>query len=187
MAAWRMAMRGTIHPADQSRVYPPIEMWPCCHKLGVAAITYDPVKDDDFAAYNPLNLPNGWAQLTNPQKVSLKRFVYEMQEGDVIYVRESPKIVGKGIVLGGLQIRPGTSNPERPGRAMATSATGKVGRFSGGDDHDRKATRDDTCASDSRRCSAHRANTEPDWYLEMDRQDGRSDGREIAQVEAGRR
>jgi hypothetical protein len=100
MAAWRMAMRGRIHPADQSWLDPPIEMWPYCRGRGIAAITYDPVQDDDFDRYSQEYPPKGWAHLGSIQKTSLKRFVYEMQERDVIYVRESPKIVGKGIVVG---------------------------------------------------------------------------------------
>ena len=34
---------------------------------------------------------------------SLKRFVYEMEEGDIIYVKQGPRIVGKGAVSGPYQ------------------------------------------------------------------------------------
>lgn len=41
-----------------------------------------------------------WAQLTATQNASLRRVAYEMKSGDVIYVKEGPKIVGKGFVTG---------------------------------------------------------------------------------------
>ena len=46
MAAWRMA-RGWYDPADGTLLDPPREMWLRCRELGVAAITYDDVQDDD--------------------------------------------------------------------------------------------------------------------------------------------
>lgn len=42
-----------------------------------------------------------WAQLKSPsQKASLRRVAYEMKAGDVIYVKQGPKIVSKGVVKG---------------------------------------------------------------------------------------
>ena len=44
-----------------------------------------------------------WTQLAPTQKASLRRLAYEMKEGDIIYVKQGPKIVGKGIVKGPYQ------------------------------------------------------------------------------------
>jgi predicted HNH restriction endonuclease len=44
-----------------------------------------------------------WAQLKPTQKASLRRLAYEMQSGDVIYVKQGPKIVGMGFVKGPYQ------------------------------------------------------------------------------------
>jgi hypothetical protein len=42
-----------------------------------------------------------WQQLASSQKASLRRLTYEMQRGDVIYVKQGPVIVDKGIITGG--------------------------------------------------------------------------------------
>ena len=99
MAAWRMAMRGRYRPSDGSWLEPARAMWPHCRDLGVAAITYDSIQNDDFARYTQQNPPGGWAQLASSRKANLRRFVYEMRVGDVLYVKEGLEIVGKGIIL----------------------------------------------------------------------------------------
>ena len=76
------------------------EMWPDCLRLGVAAITYDPLSRTDLSQYPQFEPRALWNQMAVSQKVSLRRVAYEMQAGDVIYVKQGPKIVDKGIVKG---------------------------------------------------------------------------------------
>ena len=97
MAAWRMAMRGRFDE-DENWADPPDEMWPECHRLRVAAITYGPIRDVDFGKYAQPDRAPGFADLAPARKQSLRRFVRKMQVGDVIYVKQGPQIVGKGIV-----------------------------------------------------------------------------------------
>lgn len=78
-------------------------MWPSCRKLGVAAITYDPLADVDLSKYVRDEPEELWAQLEASQKGSLRKVAYEMKTGDVIYVKQGPQIVGKGIVRGSYQ------------------------------------------------------------------------------------
>jgi hypothetical protein len=76
------------------------EMWPYCLKLGVAAISYHPLTTTDLSKY-PYGEPrNLWDELEPAQKASLRRLAYEMTPGDVIYVKQGPMIVDKGIVTG---------------------------------------------------------------------------------------
>ena len=95
MATWRMSMRaGNQGP----------KMWPYCYELGVAAITYPPqFSDIDLSQYPKLEPAHLWTQLAPNQYASLCRVAYEMKKGDVIYVKEGPRIVGKGIVKGSYQ------------------------------------------------------------------------------------
>jgi hypothetical protein len=75
-------------------------MWPDCLKLGVAAITYDPLAKTDLTKY-PRGEPKIlWNELEPSQKASLRRVVYEMAEGDVIYVKDGQRIVDRGTVTG---------------------------------------------------------------------------------------
>jgi hypothetical protein len=76
------------------------ELWPDCYRLAVATIEYTPVDDIDLSAHSEGEPRSAWSQLAAPQQASLKRFVYEMDEGDIIYVKQGPKIVGKGEVDG---------------------------------------------------------------------------------------
>jgi hypothetical protein len=76
------------------------ELWPTCQRLGVAVIEYTPVDDVDLSGYPEGEPREAWAQLASSQQASLKRFVYEIQEGDTIYVKKGPLIVGKGVVAG---------------------------------------------------------------------------------------
>src|SRR5438270_11050256 len=94
MTAWRMAFRAG-KKGD--------ELWPHCYRLRVAAIQYDPVDDIDFSRYSEGEPKAAWSQLESAQKASLKRLVYEMQKDHVIYVKEGPTIVGKGVVAGPYQ------------------------------------------------------------------------------------
>ena len=102
MAAWRMAMRGRIAD-DGSWMDDPVEMWPQCAEAGVAAITYFPVENVDLSQFAEPNQVPGWAQLAPAQQHSLHRFVWEVRVGDVIYVKQGPMIVGKGVVQGDYQ------------------------------------------------------------------------------------
>lgn len=85
MAEWRMAFRVGRNG---------FELWPICQQLGVAAIEYTPVDGLDLSAVDEPD----WPRLSSPQKTNLRRFLNEMSEGDIIYVKQGPKIVGKGIV-----------------------------------------------------------------------------------------
>jgi 5-methylcytosine-specific restriction endonuclease McrA len=91
MTTWRMSFR------DGNQGY---EMWPHCLALGVAAITYPPLLKIDLSLHPKEEPKELWALLESSQKASLRRLVYEMRRGDVIYVKQGPKIVGKGIVDG---------------------------------------------------------------------------------------
>ena len=90
MSAWRMAFRAG-NKGD--------EMWPICRELGVAALTYRLVGDIDLTNFPKCIPQENWSKLASPKKASLRRFM-EMREGDVIYVKQGPKIVGKGVVSG---------------------------------------------------------------------------------------
>jgi hypothetical protein len=73
-------------------------MWPHCLRLGVAAITYEPLTKTDLSKYQQGEPAALWDKLKPTQKASLRRFVYEMKPGDVIYVKQGPMIIDKGIV-----------------------------------------------------------------------------------------
>jgi hypothetical protein len=91
MAAWRMAFRCGIN-GD--------ELWPECSKHNVAIIEYTPFDDFDLSLH-PEGEPRArWAKLRGSQSHSLKRFVYKMEEEDIIYVKRGPVIVAKGVVKG---------------------------------------------------------------------------------------
>jgi 5-methylcytosine-specific restriction endonuclease McrA len=75
-------------------------MWPHCRELGVAAITYQPLRYEDLSQHPRGEPKHLWAQLAASQKASLRRVAYEMSEGDIIYVKQGPKIVGRGKVKG---------------------------------------------------------------------------------------
>ncbi|HEV2986992.1 MAG TPA: hypothetical protein VG759_01015 [Candidatus Angelobacter sp.] len=96
MNHWRMSFRAGNHGH---------EMWPECVRLGVAAITYYPLERTDLSRYPESEPRRLWKQLAVSQKVSLRRVAYEMQGGDIIYVKQGPKIVGKGTIQGALNQR----------------------------------------------------------------------------------
>jgi hypothetical protein len=91
MKVWRMSLRAGNHGR---------EMWPDCVRLGVAAITYRPLATTDLSKFAHGEPKNLWDELEPSQKASLRRVAYEMAAGDVIYVKQGPKIVDKGIVAG---------------------------------------------------------------------------------------
>lgn len=91
MTVWRMAFR------VGSQGY---EMWPHCQKLGVAAIRYDALENIDLAKYRPGEPRHLWRRLRTNQQPSLHRVAYEMKRGDVIYVKQGKRIVGRGTVKG---------------------------------------------------------------------------------------
>ncbi|MFA5143298.1 MAG: hypothetical protein WC522_03905 [Candidatus Omnitrophota bacterium] len=89
---WRMAFRC----GNQGQ-----SLWEECKKYNVAAITYSPLEKFDLTnhKYNePVEL---WSKLSSSsQKSSLRHVAYDMKNGDTIYVKEGPKIICKGTVLG---------------------------------------------------------------------------------------
>lgn len=94
MAMWRMAFRMGANGED---------MWPYCSALGVAAITYEPLARVDLSQHEWREPKELWDKLRSAQKSSLSAIAYEMKEGDTIYVKQGPKIVRKGAVLGSYQ------------------------------------------------------------------------------------
>ena len=68
MPAWRMAFRCGKNG---------YELWPACHRLGVATIEYSSVDDIDLSDYSEGEPRSAWSNLAAPQQTSLKRFVYE--------------------------------------------------------------------------------------------------------------
>ena len=89
MKFWRMSFRaGNQGP----------EMWPECLRLSVAAITYLPLATTDLNQFPEGEPKELWDQLEPSQKVSLRRVAYQMQPGDVIYVKQGRKIIDKGTV-----------------------------------------------------------------------------------------
>jgi hypothetical protein len=75
-------------------------MWGKCLGLDVAAITYGPLARTDLTKYARGEPQALWKELKPTQRASLRRVVYEMAEGDVIYVKDGPEIVDRGIVTG---------------------------------------------------------------------------------------
>lgn len=91
MRIWRMAFR----VGDSG-----YEMWPHCLEYGVAAITNYALAKIDLSKY-PHDEPRDlWAQLAPAQKYSLRKVVYEMKKGDIIFAKKGPNIIAKGIVKG---------------------------------------------------------------------------------------
>lgn len=87
MTAWRMAFRVGKNGYD---------LWPECRDRGLAIIQYDPMNDIDLSQQDVDEPKDQWGMLQGTQRTSLKRFVYEMEPGDTIYVKCGPKIVCKG-------------------------------------------------------------------------------------------
>jgi len=91
MPAWRMSLRvGNRGPS----------MWKECLRWSVAAITYSPLRRIDLSKHLRFEPHKRWAELKPTQKASLGRVAYEIEGGDVIYIREGSKVIGKGVVKG---------------------------------------------------------------------------------------
>jgi hypothetical protein len=71
----------------------------------VAAIGYAPLEHIDLSKHPEQSPSSLWDQLAPSQKASLRRVAYKMKGGDIIYVREGGKVVGRGVIKG----RPGDS------------------------------------------------------------------------------
>jgi hypothetical protein len=71
--------------------------WEECRDRGVAVIAYDTM-EFDLSKYEKGEPKNSWSTLSSAQYSSLARFAYGIKEGDVIYVKEGPQIVGRGTV-----------------------------------------------------------------------------------------
>jgi hypothetical protein len=88
---WRMSLR----VGNQGH-----SMWEECLRWGVAAITYAPLAHIDLSKYPEEEPQHLWNQLEPTQKASLRRVAYEMEPGDVIYVKEGSRIMDRGLVIG---------------------------------------------------------------------------------------
>lgn len=94
MNYWRMAFR------IGSRGY---EMWPDCLNRGIAAIGYydkdgNPVVED-CSKLTEDEYDEIWRRkrpISIQARNSLKNVAYKMEDGDIIYVKKGPYIVGKG-------------------------------------------------------------------------------------------
>lgn len=96
MNYWRMAFR------IGSRGY---EMWPDCYERGIAAIGYytddgkpvvedcSKLTEDDYDEIWRRKRPEA-----TTARSSLKNVAYRMKKRDIIYVKQGPYIVGKGVI-----------------------------------------------------------------------------------------
>lgn len=96
MNYWRMAFRKGIRGT---------EMWQDCLQRGIAAIGYDDKNGktivEDCSKLTEEEYDEIWRRKrpkSNPARNSLKNVAYKMKEGDIIYVKKGPNIVGKGVV-----------------------------------------------------------------------------------------
>ena len=104
MAAWRMSMR----PHKDWRKLKMTNVWEECYQHGVAAIAYTPMLAIDLSRLRRFEPAKAWAELSGAQKGSFRRVVYdaaddEIKTDDVIYVKQGPLIVCKGVVTGPYQ------------------------------------------------------------------------------------
>ena len=88
---WRMAFRS----GNQG-----FSVWDQCLRLGVGAITYPALADVDLREYAEYEPSEKWRELSPTQRYSLAQVAYRMQGGDVIFVKQGPEIVSKGVILG---------------------------------------------------------------------------------------
>jgi len=96
MNYWRMSLR----VGNQG-----YEMWRDCHERGIAAIGYytadgEPVVED-CSKLTEDEYDEIWRRKNIKNKSgqgSLKKIAYQMKKGDIIYVKQGPYIVGKGVV-----------------------------------------------------------------------------------------
>jgi hypothetical protein len=73
------------------------ELWEQCRDNGVAAIAYDHM-DFDLSERPKGEAKECWSRLSPAQQNSLRAFAYRIKAGDTIYVKQGPRIVGKGRV-----------------------------------------------------------------------------------------
>lgn len=94
MNYWRMAMRDDSHGPD---------MFGPCKLRGIAAITYDVVKNVDLTPFERGNKPAVWRRQPKFSPGSMGHFAFDIAYGDVIFVKDSADqaIVGCGRVEGG--------------------------------------------------------------------------------------
>ncbi len=76
------------------------EMWARCLEAKVAAMTYSPLKETDLSKFPQEEPANLWKRLPSSARYSLRMVAYEMEPGDVIYVKQGENIVGRGTVTG---------------------------------------------------------------------------------------
>jgi hypothetical protein len=97
---WRMAFREGNQGQDK---------WEDCRKCGVAAYTYPGIGKTDLSHYNSEEelyaFLSKFGLASNP-KANIRKLVFDVREGDVIYVKEGPSIVGRGVVVGRYQFDP---------------------------------------------------------------------------------
>jgi hypothetical protein len=77
-------------------------IWPECKKRGIAAIGYRKfAKYGDLSKYNEDEFDEICRQVyaSISVRASLKKLVYKMKKGDIIYVKDGPTIVGKGKIM----------------------------------------------------------------------------------------
>ena len=94
MTVWRMAMRCGNRGSS---------MFEKCREMGIAAITYRPIHKIDLSRYSKDNLPRAWSQLARSQKSSMANLAFKINQGDIIYVKDGPQIVARGVVTGNYQ------------------------------------------------------------------------------------
>ena len=83
------------------------DMWPECKALGIAAISYKPLAEVDLSQHERGEPLEKWSLLKSAQKLSLEAVAYEMQEGDIIYVKQGPSIISRGEVQGAYKFESG--------------------------------------------------------------------------------
>src|SRR5208282_43161 len=71
--------------------------WSECRHRNLAVIDYPPM-NFDLSKYREGEPKNKWSTLWPLQYRSLARFAFEIKQGDVIYVKDGPLIVGRGTV-----------------------------------------------------------------------------------------
>jgi hypothetical protein len=86
---WRMAFRDYSEGPS---------FWHQCLELSVASMTYEPVADIDLSVHATDSSTPGWDLLEASQKGCLRHFVHDIAPGDIIYAKEGPRIVGRGMV-----------------------------------------------------------------------------------------
>jgi hypothetical protein len=85
---WRMKLRAGAYGDD---------MWPACRDRGVAVITHPPIYNTDLTKLVPGDLDPA---VKTAARVSIFRFAWEIQGGDVILVGDSVSkmMIARGFV-----------------------------------------------------------------------------------------